>query len=91
MSFPPQICAKVVSGEFTEMHDTDAESAYAYGGNQWVGYDNKASTKVKVGSCTKVRAKVYQRCVSMTTKSVLLIVTSSEWIKVGAICFCFAF
>ena len=43
-----QICTNIKTKGWVEGHDTDAESAYAYGGGQWVGYDNVDSTRVKV-------------------------------------------
>jgi hypothetical protein len=38
----------VQSGTLTEKYDTQAESAYAYGGNQYVSYDNKRGIITKV-------------------------------------------
>merc|ERR1719447_2529375 len=43
-----EICEKLRSGEFTEYWDEEGKVPYAYGGDQWVGYDNIDSIQYKV-------------------------------------------
>jgi chitinase len=42
-----EICEKLISGELTEVYDEAIDAPYAYGGDQWVGYDNKRSIAAK--------------------------------------------
>lgn len=42
-----EICQELDSGGWTVIYDTDQQSPYAFKGNQWWGYDNAQSIRVK--------------------------------------------
>ncbi|GAB0090565.1 Glyco_hydro_18 domain-containing protein [Sergentomyia squamirostris] len=42
-----EICEKQMEGGWTTIFDNDQKVPYSYKGNQWIGYDNKESVKLK--------------------------------------------
>lgn len=43
-----EICENINKNGWTSTFDNSYQVPYAYKGNQWVGYDNPASIKLKV-------------------------------------------
>ena len=43
-----QICEANGAGQLQQQWNTEQETAYAFKGDQWVGYDNIAAVKIKV-------------------------------------------
>jgi len=43
-----QICEALTSGKLQEQWNAEQKTAYAFKGDQWVGYDNIAAVKIKV-------------------------------------------
>ena len=43
-----QICEALVAGQLKEQWNTVQQTAYAFKGDQWVGYDNIAAVRIKV-------------------------------------------
>jgi len=43
-----QICEALIAGQLVEQWNTPQETAYAFKGDQWVGYDNIAAVRIKV-------------------------------------------
>ncbi len=44
----PTICRIITDPEWTKKYDDAAQVPYAYNSEQWIGYDNEQSVKVKV-------------------------------------------
>ena len=42
-----EICENINKNGWTVVNDNNYKVPYAYKGNQWVGYDNQASMKLK--------------------------------------------
>ncbi len=42
-----EICENINKNGWTQAYDNSYKVPYAYKGNQWVGYDNQASIKLK--------------------------------------------
>jgi GH18 family chitinase len=43
-----QICEAHVAGQLQQQWNAEQKTAYAFEGDQWVGYDNIAAVKIKV-------------------------------------------
>jgi hypothetical protein len=43
-----QICEALIAGQLQEHWNKEQATAYAFEGDQWVGYDNIAAVKIKV-------------------------------------------
>jgi hypothetical protein len=43
-----QICEALVAGKLEQHWNAEQKSAYAFQGDQWVGYDNIEAVKIKV-------------------------------------------
>ena len=43
-----QICEARTAGQLQEQWNAVQDTAYAFNGNQWVGYDNIAAVQIKV-------------------------------------------
>jgi hypothetical protein len=57
--FGLQICEARRAGQFLEQWNAEQKTAYAFKGDQWVGYDNIEAVKIKVSSycrnfCTNI-------------------------------------
>ena len=46
-----QVCQNIQNNGWKSGWIDDQGAPYAYGGDQWVGYDNTDSIKMKVGVC----------------------------------------
>ena len=50
-SLTVQVCENLARHGWHKVWLEDQKSPYAYGGDQWVGYDDARSLRIKVNSC----------------------------------------
>jgi hypothetical protein len=59
--FGLQICEAHVAGKLKQQWNAEQKTAYAFNGDQWVGYDNIEAVKIKVSIyCGNFSTNIFQ-------------------------------